>query len=64
MSQRTFSLVAGLIILVMAAAHVLRLVMDWHVVFADWTIPMWVSWIAIPVAGFLAYEGSILSRRS
>jgi len=64
MSQKTFSLVAGTIFFVAAVLHILRLAIGWHVVLADWTIPMWISWIAIPVAGFLAYEGFILSRRS
>ena len=64
MSQKTFSLVAGLIFLVVAVLHLLRLVIGWHVVIADWTVPTWVSWIAIPIAGFLAYGDFILSRRS
>jgi len=62
MSQKTFSLVAGLIFLVMAVLHIVRIAMDWNVVFAGWSVPMWVSWIALPIAGFLAYEGFILSR--
>ena len=49
MSQKSFSLVAGLIFLVMAVLHVVRLVMDWNVVFAGWSVPMWVSWIALPI---------------
>jgi len=63
MSHKIFSLVAGLIFLVMAVLHVVRIAMDWNVVFAGWSVPMWVSWIALPIAGFLAYEGFILSRR-
>lgn len=39
MSQKTFSLVAGLIFLVVAVLHILRLAMGWHVVIAAWTIP-------------------------
>ena len=64
MSEKTFSLVAGTIFFVVAVLHILRVAMGWPVVLAGWTIPMWVSWIAIPIAGFLAYEGFILSRRS
>ena len=63
MSQKTFSLVAGLIFFVVAVLHILRLVIGWHAVFAGWTIPMWVSWIALPIAGFLAFEGLRLSRK-
>lgn len=63
MSQKLFPLVAGLIFLVVAVMHALRLVFSWHVVFVGWSVPMWVSWIAFPVSGFLAYEGLRLSRR-
>ena len=63
MSQKTFSLVAGLTFLLVAAIHVLRLALEWRVDLAGWAIPMWVSWVAIPVAGFLAFEGLRLSRR-
>ncbi len=63
MSQRTFSLVASLVFLLVAVMHVLRLALGWHVTFGGWTVPMWVSWIALAITGFLAYEGLRLSRR-
>jgi hypothetical protein len=63
MNQKTFSLIAGLIFFFVAAMHVLRLAFGWHMVLAGWTIPMWVSWIALLIAGFLAYEGVRLSRK-
>lgn len=63
MSQKTFSLSAGLIFFVVALAHILRIAMGWHVVVAGWAIPMWVSWIAIPIAGFLGFEGLRNSKR-
>jgi len=61
MSQKAFSLVAGLIFLLIAVAHVLRLLLRWSVILNGWTVPMWVSAIALVVAGFLAFEG--LRRR-
>jgi hypothetical protein len=63
MNQKLFSLVAGLIFLVVAVIHALRLIFSWHVTFVGWAVPIWVSWIAFLVSGFLAYEGLRLSRR-
>jgi hypothetical protein len=63
MNQKVFSLVAGLIFLVVALAHALRLVFGWHVMLQGWSVPVWVSWIAFLISGFLAYEGLRLSRR-
>lgn len=63
MSPKTYSLTAGLIFAVIALGHILR------VIFAlDWTVqgrvvPLWASWIAIVIAGYLAYEGLKLSRK-
>jgi len=64
MNQKLFSLVAGLIFLVVAVMHALRLVLLWPVTVVGWSVPIWISWIAFLISGFLAYEGLRLSRRS
>jgi hypothetical protein len=63
MSQKTFSLVAGSIFLLVAAMHVLRLVLRWEVVLNDWAVPMSVSAVAFPISAYLAFEGLRMSRR-
>jgi hypothetical protein len=63
MSQKTFSLVAGLIFLLIAVMHVLRLAFRWEVVLNGWVVPMWVSAVALLIAAYLAFEGLNLSRR-
>jgi hypothetical protein len=57
MNQKTFSIVAGVIFAVVALVHLVRIYMDWPIVIGDWSVPMWVSWIALVVAGGLAYLG-------
>jgi threonine/homoserine/homoserine lactone efflux protein len=64
MSQRTFLLVAGVVFGLVALAHVLRIVFGWSLTIQDFSVPMWASWIAIIVAGYLAYEGFRLARKS
>jgi hypothetical protein len=63
MDQKTFSLVAGLIFAMVALFHVMRIFSEWTVIIRDWSIPMWVSWIALVVAGGLALLGLRLSER-
>lgn len=63
MNQKIFSLVAGSIFLLVALVHVLRLAFGWTAVIAGWAVPMWVSWIALLIAGFLGFEGVRNSRR-
>ena len=64
MSQKSFSLAAGVLFLLIALGHVLRIALGASLVVQNIPIPMWVSWIAFIVTGFLAYEGLRLSRRS
>lgn len=63
MSQKAFSLVAGLFFSLIALGHLLRIVNSWPMHIADWTAPMWASWLALVVAGFLGFTGLQLSRK-
>ena len=63
MDQKAFSLVAGLIFAMVALFHLMRIFAEWTVIIRDWSIPMWVSWIALVVAGGLALLGLRLSER-
>jgi hypothetical protein len=56
MSHRAFSLVAGLVFLIVAIAHLCRVLLGWTVLVNGWTVPIWVSVVAVVVAGFLAFE--------
>jgi hypothetical protein len=64
MDQRTFNVVASVIFMLVALLHLLRIYMGWPVVIGSWTVPMWVSWIALVVAGSLSYFGLSLATRS
>ena len=62
MNQKVFSFVASVIFLLVALGHVLRLAFGWQAIVNMWAVPMWVSWVAFSIAGFLAFEGLRLSR--
>ena len=55
MTDKSFHLIAGTIFALVALLHALRIYMGWPVVIGGWSAPMWVSWIAIFVAGGLSY---------
>ena len=63
MNQKTFSLVASVIFLLIALIHALRLAFGWHAVVNIWAVPMWVSWVALAIALYLASEGFRLARK-
>jgi hypothetical protein len=64
MSRKTFSLVAGLIFLLVAVMHGLRLALRWEAVVNGWSVPMWVSAVALLIAAYLAFEALKPSMRS
>jgi len=64
MSERTFVAIAALIFGVVALLHLLRVIAGWSIVIDAWTVPMWVSWLALVVAGALSYFGMRVARRS
>jgi hypothetical protein len=55
MNDKLFHLIAGTIFALVALLQALRIYMEWSVVIGGWSAPMWVSWIAIVVAGGLSY---------
>lgn len=61
--MRLFILTTGALFLLIAVGHALRLLFRWQVTIDGRLIPMWVSWVGIAIAAFLAYEGFRLSRK-
>lgn len=57
MKTKTFFKVTGIIFLIIAALHLIRAVLGWDFIVNDVIIPMWVSWVVVVIAGFLAYAG-------
>jgi hypothetical protein len=57
MSQKVFSLTAGVFFLLIALGHLLRIVLGVSLVVQNIPIPMWASGIAAAVTAILAYEG-------
>jgi len=55
MGNKPFTTLAAIVVLVVAAAHVLRIIYGWPVTIADCVIPMWVSYVAIVVLGLLGW---------
>ncbi len=63
MSQYAFSSTAGIVFLLLALAHLLRIIFRAPLVVQDISIPIWASGIALVIAAFLSYEGFHLARR-
>ena len=57
MTQKNFFTLTGTIFLIIAALHLLRIVNGWEATIGGWTMPVWLSWAALIVAGYLGLLG-------
>lgn len=62
MSHKSFFQVTGVVFGVIALLHLARLVWGWQAEIGGWSVPMWLSVVAVVVAGFLSYQGFKLSK--
>ena len=49
--------VTATLFLIVAIMHLLRIIFGWPVEIGGLSIPLWVSWLGVLVAGGLAYFG-------
>jgi len=54
MKSRNYCLVSGLIFMLVALAHLARLIYGWQIQLADILLPMWVSWVGLVIPALLA----------
>jgi hypothetical protein len=57
MDRKTYFIVAGMIFTLVVLLHLVRIFEDWPVIIGDWSVPTWVSWAGVIVAGVLAIVG-------
>ena len=62
MTQRTFSLVTAVLFSLVALLHAVRLLRGWQVTVEGAVMPIWISWIGLAIAAYLAYQGFLLSK--
>ncbi|MBI2087045.1 MAG: hypothetical protein HYT69_02640 [Candidatus Zambryskibacteria bacterium] len=57
MNQKTYYSVTGVIFLIIAVLHLLRILNSWPAEIGIVAVPMWASWVAVVLAGYLSYHG-------
>lgn len=57
MNQKTFSLVAGTVFLLVAFLHIARIIFGWEAVVGGWEVPMWLSWFPSIAGLYLGFQG-------
>jgi uncharacterized membrane protein len=63
MEEKTYITIVSVIFSIIAILHLLRVFLSWLAEIGGWNIPFWLSWIAVIVSGYLAYEGFKLGKK-
>lgn len=64
MNRRGYFFVTAMVFAVVGLLHLLRIILGWEAIIGGWTVPMWLSWVAMVVTGVLAYYGRTYGGRS
>lgn len=57
MNHKTYMSVSTAVFGLVAVLHLARVLFGWDMTIGEWMVPVWLSWVAIVAAGFLAYTG-------
>lgn len=55
MDKNNALMLASAIFGIVAVLHLIRAVLSWEASIAGWNVPIWLSYIAVVVAGYLAW---------
>ena len=59
MNQKTYYGLTGTIFSLITLLHLSRILMGWEANIGGWDVPMWLSWLAVVIAGYLAYTWKV-----
>lgn len=62
--KKVYYMTAATIFTIVAIAHLIRAILGVEAVIGGAVIPVWVSWVAAVLAGYLAVRGFQYSRRT
>lgn len=63
MKAKTYIAFSGYVFLFVTAAQAARVLLGWEANIGGWMVPMWVSMVAIVIAGFLSYSSFKLQNK-
>jgi hypothetical protein len=63
MPQKIYVVVSGLIFDLVFLLHLLRIIVGWRAEIGEFEVPMWISWVSLAVAGYLALSAYRLLKK-
>ena len=63
MNKENYFKLSGAIFVVIALLHAARIFYGWDAMIYGWSVPAWLSWVVLVVAGYLGYQGIRFGRK-
>ncbi len=60
MNLHAFTVMTGVVFSLVGLLHAFRLLKGWPVTIGPWRAPLWISWLGLALAAFLAYTAFTL----
>ena len=57
MNRRSYFLATAVLFSVICLLQLARIILGWEAVIGNWSVPMWLSWLAVAITGTFAYFG-------
>lgn len=64
MSKKIYYKTVSVVFAVITIVHLARVTGEWDALIDGWPVPMWVSWAAAFIAGYLAVRGFQMADKS
>jgi hypothetical protein len=62
MSPKSYFVLTAILFSIICLLQLSRIVFGWEAVIGGWSVPLWISWIAVVVTAVLAFFGFSHSR--
>jgi len=63
MDKNQSLMLAAVIFGLIALLHLLRSILSWQASIANWNVPLWLSYVAVVVAGYLSWHMYSASKK-
>ncbi|MEX0924413.1 MAG: hypothetical protein WDZ82_00515 [Candidatus Paceibacterota bacterium] len=64
MAKKVYYYVVSMVFFVVMLLHLARIVYSWDAVVGGAVIPLWVSWAAVVIAGYLCARGWMFAKNA
>ena len=62
MNSKSYFLLTAILFSIICLLQLSRIAFGWEAVIGGWSVPMWISWLAVVVTAVLAFFGFTHSR--